>query len=202
MKNQLSYQSTEYDCGPVSLINGIRYLFAREEIAPDIVKFIMLYCMDTYNEAGELCKHGTSSAAMNFIASWLNDMNRVRNFPIRCEFLTGEDVVVDADSRIYQALSEGACVLLHVFLEVGHYVLLTGIEEERVLLFDPYYEEEGTQEFDAEYYTEGIEFINDEPKRANRAVSLSRLNRFSNGYYEMGGFPCREALIMRRTDGK
>ena len=68
MKNFLIYQSSEYDCGPVSLINGIRYLFDREEIFPDVIKFIMLYCMDTYNEAGELCKHGTSAAAMNFVA--------------------------------------------------------------------------------------------------------------------------------------
>ena len=59
MKNLLNYQTTEYDCGPVSILNGIRYLFEREEIFPDLVKFIMLYCMDTYNEAGELCKHGT-----------------------------------------------------------------------------------------------------------------------------------------------
>ena len=90
MKNFLIYQSSEYDCGPVSLINGIRYLFDREEIFPDVIKFIMLYCMDTYNEAGELCKHGTSAAAMNFVASWLNHFSQVKPFPIRCEFLSGE----------------------------------------------------------------------------------------------------------------
>ena len=45
MKNLLNYQTSEYDCGPVSLLNGIRYLFEREEIVPDLVKFIMLYCM-------------------------------------------------------------------------------------------------------------------------------------------------------------
>lgn len=41
MKNLLNYQTSEYDCGPVSILNGIRYLFEREEIYPDIVKFIM-----------------------------------------------------------------------------------------------------------------------------------------------------------------
>ena len=40
-KNLLNYQTSEYDCGPVSLLNGIRYLFEREEIVPDLVKFIM-----------------------------------------------------------------------------------------------------------------------------------------------------------------
>ena len=196
MKNFLIYQSSEYDCGPVSLINGIRYLFDREEIFPDVIKFIMLYCMDTYNEAGELCKHGTSAAAMNFVASWLNHFSQVKPFPIRCEFLSGEEVTISEGNKIYAALEKGGVVLLHVFLEVGHYVLLTGIEGDTAFLFDPYYEEEGTPEFDAEYYTEGITFINDQPKKANRAVSLERLNRFTRGYYEMGEFACREALIM------
>ena len=94
--------------------------------------------------------------------------------------------MVKEGSRIYEALNEGAAVVLHVFLEVAHYVLLTGIEGDKALLFDPYYEEEGSPEFDAEYYTEGIFFINDQPKKANRAVTLDRINRFTKGYYEMG----------------
>ena len=50
MKNLLNYQSSEYDCGPVSIIDRIRYLFVREQIYPEIRKIIMLYCMDSYNE--------------------------------------------------------------------------------------------------------------------------------------------------------
>ena len=196
MKNLLNYQSSEYDCGPVSLINGIRYLFDREEIFPDVIKFIMLYCMDTYNEAGELCKHGTSPAAMNYIASWLNHFGEVKGFPIRCEYLSGETVTITPESKIVSALQNGGVVVLRLFLEVGHYVLLTGMEEDRVLIFDPYYEEEGSPEFDAEYRTEGISFLNNQPKKANRAVSAERMNRTGRGYYEMGEFPCREALIM------
>ncbi len=199
MKNHLIYQSSEYDCGPVSLINGIRYLFEREEIFPDLIKFIMLYCMDTYNETGELCKRGTSAAAMNFVTNWLNHFAETRHFPIHCEFLSGEDVVLEKGGRICNALEEGCVVLLHVFLEVGHYVLLTGIEGDNVILFDPYYEEEGTPGFDEEYYTEGITFIEGQPKRANRAVSMERMNRFTKEYYEMGDYACREAVIMKNT---
>lgn len=199
MKNYLIYQSSEYDCGPVSLINGIRYLFDREEIFPDLIKFIMLYCMDTYNESGEQCKHGTSAAAMNFLASWITRFGQSRHFPIECRFLSGEEVTIAEGTPIYRALQEGCAVLLHVFLEVGHYVLLTGIEGEKALLFDPYYEEEGTPEFDAEYYTEGITFIYHLPKKANRAVTLERLNRFTRGYYEMGDCASREAVIMKNT---
>lgn len=199
MKNYLIYQSSEYDCGPVSLINGIRYLFEREEILPDLIKFIMLYCMDTYNEDGELCKHGTSAAAMNFITNWMNHFGQFRHFPLHCEFLSGEEVTIKEGSKIVDALSQGGVVILHVFLEVPHYVLLTGIEGDRALIFDPYYEEEGTPEFDAEYYTEGIAFIKDQPKKANRAVTLERLNRFTRGYYEMGEYDTREAVLMFST---
>ena len=70
MKNLLIYQSTEYDCGPTTLTNAIRYLFDREEIYPDIVKYIMLYCLDSYNEAGEVGKRGTSASAMIMILSY------------------------------------------------------------------------------------------------------------------------------------
>ena len=46
MKNVLNYQSTEYDCGPVTLTNALRFLFEREEIQPEVVKAIALYTLD------------------------------------------------------------------------------------------------------------------------------------------------------------
>lgn len=199
MKNLLNYQTSEYDCGPVSLLNGIRYLFDREIIYPDLVKFIMLYCMDSYNDEGELCKRGTSPAAMNYVASWLNHFGQVKDFPISCEFFTGREVVIEPDSRIIRALEQGGVVVLRLFLDVAHYVLLTGIDGDRLLLFDPYYEEEDAPDFDKEYLTEEIRFLHDSPKKANRSVSIERLNRTSKDYYEMGGYECREALIMYNT---
>lgn len=199
MKNLLNYQSSEYDCGPVSLINGIRYLFEREDIFPEVIKFIMLYCMDAYNEAGEICKHGTTPAAMEFICNWLNHFGQVKDFPIHCEHIAGEDVVITPDSKIGTALKKGGVIVLRLFLDVGHYVLVTGMEEDRVLLFDPYYEEGDDPNLDEEYKTEEIRFIPDQPKKANRSVAASRMNSTGTGYYEMGNFPLREALIMYHT---
>lgn len=199
MKNLLNYQTSEYDCGPVSIINGIRYLFEREEIYPDMIKFIMLYCMDTYGEAGELCKRGTSCAAVNFMADWLNHFGETRNFPIKCEVMSGKEVILTPEGRILNALRQGAAVVLRLYLEVPHYVLLTGIENDRVLIFDPFYEEEEDPEFDEEYREEGITFIYDQPKKANRAISLSRINKEETGYYEMGELSERKALIMFNT---
>lgn len=200
MKNLLNYQSSEYDCGPVTLTNAIRYLFEREDIYPDIIKYIMLYCLDSYNEAGEVGKHGTSATAMMFLANWLNQFGRMKNFPISCEFLSGEDVHISQASKIMCALQQGGVVVLRLFLEVGHYVLLTGIQGDSLYLFDPYYEEEDDPELSEEYYEPGIIFINDQLKRANRLVSIERLNRTGKGFYEMGPYDIREAVIIFNKD--
>ena len=103
---------------------------------------------------------------MRFVGSWLNQLAAVRSFPIQTQFLFGNDVTLSPDSEISQALLHGAAVVLRLFLEVPHYVLLTGISRDEVFFFDPYYEEEGTPEFDAEYYAKGIRFIYDQPKCA------------------------------------
>ena len=196
MKNLLNYQSSEYDCGPVSLTNAIRYLFDREMIYPDIIKYIMLYCLDSYNEKGESGKHGTSASAMMFLSSWLNQFGQVKSFPIACEFLAGEDVYMSQSSKIIEALQQGGAVVLRLYLDVGHYVLLTGIEGDDICLFDPYYEELDDPELDPEFFGDGISFITDQPKRANRRISIQRLNRQTQGFYEMGPIDFREAVIV------
>ncbi len=200
MKNLLNYQTSEYDCGPVSVLNGIRFLFDREDICPDMVKFIMLYGMDTCNEVGETGKYGTSPAAIAFIGDWINLFAKSRNFPIRCGFYSGKDVTLTSGSPIIDALERGGVVVVYLFLGVGHYVLLTGIENDRVLLFDPFYEEEDDPELDKEYLTEEIAFISDQPKKANRSVSMERLNRLTKDYYEMGDFSNRLALAIFNTN--
>lgn len=52
MKNVLNYQSSEYDCGPTTLTNALRFLFERCDIPPELLKAIALYTLDAYNEQG------------------------------------------------------------------------------------------------------------------------------------------------------
>ena len=196
MKNLLNYQSSEYDCGPVSLTNAVRFLFEREDIYPDIIKYIMLYCLDSYNEAGEVGKRGTSASAMMFLANWLNQFGQMKNFPISCEFLSGEEVHIGQTDKIVCALQQGGAVVLRLYLDVPHYVLLTGIEGDSLYIFDPYYEEEDDPELSEEYSEPGIVFISDQPKRANRLVSIERLNHTGESFYEMGPLDLREAVIV------
>lgn len=196
MKNLLNYQTSEYDCGPVTLTNAIRYLFDREDIYPDIIKYIMLYSLDAYNEAGESGKLGTSATAMMFLANWLNQFGNIKNFPISCEFLSGEDVKINQTSKILCALQQNGVVVLRLLLDVAHYVLLTGVKDDNIYLFDPYYEEQEEFEASAEYSQPGIHFISDQPKRANRMISIERLNHTTQEFYEMGPFDKREAVIV------
>lgn len=198
MKNFLNYQSTEYDCGPVSLMNGVRYLFEREEIYPDVVKFIMLYCMDMYNENGEFCKSGTSHSVIKFLSNWLNHFSEIKHFPIACEYYEGEDVKIGPRTRIAKAIQNGAAVVLYVHLDVWHYVLLTGIEDGKVLLFDPYYEDAESYLLDSDYISDQIQFVFNQPKKYNRIVSIDRLNQTNLDYYAMGPVKNRLAVIMKR----
>lgn len=164
MKNLLNYQTSEYDCGPVSILNGIRYLFEREEIYPDIVKFIMLYCMDTYNEHGELCKRGTSAAAVHYMSNWLNHFSETRNFPIHCDYIQKRRSRDRTWHRDLEHPQKRRCRCPAPQPGLLHYVLLTGLDgEDRVLLFDPYYEEIDDPELDDEYKTEEIEFLHHMP---------------------------------------
>ena len=60
MNNPLRYQMTEYDCGPTSMLNAVSYLFPREEIPPEIVRSIMIYCLDCFGTDGISILFGSS----------------------------------------------------------------------------------------------------------------------------------------------
>ena len=134
------------------------------------------------------------------MSNWLNHFSETRNFPIHCDYIKKEEVVIAPGTEIWNTLKNGGAVVLRLSLDCWHYVLLTGLDgEDRVLLFDPYYEEIDDPELDDEYKTEEIEFLHHMPKRANRSISVCRLNRTALDYYQMGEFSNREALIMYRT---
>ena len=63
MKNPLRYQLSEYDCGPTSMLNALAFLFEREDIPPEAVRNIMLYCLDCYGSDGVSGKSGKFSGS-------------------------------------------------------------------------------------------------------------------------------------------
>lgn len=189
MKNPLNYQTTEYDCGPTTLLNAVSFLFRREEIPPDIIKHIMLYCLDSYNGKGEFGKNGTSRMAMMFLSDWLNQFGKVKKFPIQCEFLTGGDVRLSQNSKMIAALQQGGAVVVRLRYGCWHYVLLTAADEHSVYLFDPYYRKMPFQQ-------KGIEIVTDKPASRNRQVAFELMNNTGKGPYSLGPIDTREAIVM------
>ena len=196
MKNYLNYQSSEYDCGPVSLTNALRFLFERSALSPDILKAISLYTLDTYNDEGEAGKHGTSRFAMQFLTNWFNQYGRSTKFPIQARFIENEQVFISPTSAVTGCLQQGGAAVIHCFLGGDpHYVLLTASLGDRVGLFDPYFV--SREDFEAENVAAcGVELVEDQPRRMNRVVMADTLNRTDIVHYSMGPVDTREAMLI------
>lgn len=193
MKNQLGYQTTEYDCGPTTLVNALRFLYEREEIVPELLKNISLYTLDLYDDMGESGKSGTSRMAMMFLSNWFNHYAEIKKFPIETEFLVNEQVMVTKHSKIMECLQQGGAVILCVWLDdCKHYLLLTGVEGDEIYLFDPYDWEQSADE-------QVIFSIVGEPFRWNRRVHRERLNEQSENMYALGKIEEREAMLLFNT---
>ena len=188
MKNPLHYQISEYDCGPTSLLNAMSYLFPREKIPPEIIRNIMLYCLDCYGTDGISGKSGTSHMAMMFLSNWLNGYGKAGYLPISSRHLSGDAVNFRQDGSLRDALRRGGVAVVLVDLDGWHYVLLTGIQGDRVFLFDPYYLEIplGNE----------IQMVTDHPKEYNRIVPTWCFERETRALYAFGPTQTREAVLL------
>ena len=189
MKNPLRYQISEYDCGPTSMLNAVSYLFERDEIPPEIIRNIMLYCLDCYNGEGVLGKCGTATAAMMFLSNWLCGFGKIGQLDISSEYLSGESVFLGSESRINDALRRGGAVVVRLYYDVEHYVLLTGERDGNILMFDPYYWEEPYEQKD-------VLMVDDHPAAYNRVVPEYYFNRESKQLYALGPKEGRKAVLM------
>ena len=162
MKTPLRYQITEFDCGSVSLLNCITYLFEREEIPAELIKAISSYTLDCYDEKGNLGQKGTSREAVQYISRWISNFSESKDFGIKCNYLSGEEVTA---AKIETCINKGGCVNLRTYQGCEHYVTITNMDKEFVYIFDPYY-------YPEEHYknNKNIKGVLSEPFRYNRIV--------------------------------
>lgn len=193
MKNPLHYQLSEYDCGPTSMLNAISFLFEREEIPPEVIRNIMLYSLDCYNSEGIQGKSGTSCAAMTFLTNWLNSLNKIGRLPVNAQHLTAEQVYLGDGSRLNHALACGGAVIVRLYFDEPHYILLTGQDGDNILAFDPYYVE---KPFD---FAPDIQLCPDHLKQYNRIVPSHYFNCEGTTIYALGPTSGREAVILYNT---
>lgn len=189
MKIPLRYQTTEFDCGPTSLLNGISYLFEREEIPPEIVRNVMLFCLDQYDGDGTPGKKGTSHAAMMFLSHWLDGFGGTGKLPLKSIYLTGGDVTLEPGSRLRSSISRGCVAVARIDLDGWHYVLLTGVEKDRVYVFDPYWLSEP-------FPVPDVTCVQDQLFAYNRIVPLARFEQSEICPYAFGPYEQREAVLL------
>ena len=189
MNNPLRYQMTEYDCGPTSMLNAVSYLFRREEIPPEIVRSIMLYCLDCFGADGVCGKCGTSCMAMMFLSNWLNGFVQAGHLPISSQHLFGQEVDFSQNGRLWDALRRGGTAVVRVDFEGWHYVLLTDIREGQVYLFDPYYRAVAFDDPE-------LKMVGDHPTAYNRIVPVRYLERTTRDIYAFGPVEDREAVLL------
>ena len=179
MKNPLHYQLSEYDCGPTSMLNAINFLFEREEIPPEIIRNIMLYCLDCYGSEGLPGRSGTSCTAMMFLSNWLDGIGKKTNLHVSSSYVSGERVTIGRDSIVNDALHRGGAAIVRLYFDIAHYVLLTGEKDGNVLMFDPYY-------VDEPFPQEDIIVTEEHPFAYNRIVPFSYFNSETQELYALG----------------
>lgn len=189
MKIPLRYQMTEYDCGPTSLLNGVSYLFEREEIPPELLRNIMLFCLDKYDAKGGSGRAGTSHTAMQFLSHWLSGFGETGALAIGSSYLHGGDVTLAPGSYLRAAICRGGAAVARVDLQGWHYVLLTGVCEKEVYLFDPYL-------LDHKFPQPNIEIVDDHPLAYNRIVPLAYFESTRLHPYSFGPYEQREAVLL------
>lgn len=188
----MNYQISEFDCGPVSLLNALNKLFDRKQIQPCVIKAIYTYTLDDCDAQRHPGQKGTSAAALRFVGEWLNNYGRQCNFPVKCVSLPPEEIRLEPGSPLNIALSEGAVAVTRCILDVGHYVLLTGLDGEDALLWDPYHLEKTLRK-------KGIIQTDAYPHDYNRRVAFDQMNRTGKGAYNLGPWEKRECLLIWNT---
>lgn len=189
MHNPLRYQITEYDCGPTSMLNAVSFLFPREEIPPEIIRNIMIYCLDCFGEDGTSGKCGTSHMAMMFLSHWINSYGQAGHLAVSSRYLSGREVSLSQNGYLRDTLRRGGAAVVRVDLEGWHYVLLTGIRDGEVRLFDPYFLKNPLPD-------PTMKIVTDHPTEYNRIIPASCFDREVRELYAFGPYEEREAVLL------
>ena len=189
MKIPLRYQMTEFDCGPTSLLNALSFLFEREELAPEIIRNIMLFSLDAYGADGFSGKNGTTHAAMMFLSQWLNGFGKTGRLDITSSYITDRDVNLNPGSRLRDALARKGAAVVRLDLDGWHYVLLTNVKDDRVYMFDPYLLPDKCPLSD-------VCCSSDREYAYNRIVSINRMDSVELHPYALGPWETREAVLL------
>lgn len=193
MKNLLGYQVSEYDCGTTCLKNGLSYLFERNEIPVELLKIINLYSLDLADQKGIFGKMGTSDIALKHICESFNDYSKKTKFNLSCKIIEKSDVNFN-NCELINCLKNNGAFIVKCMIGIPHFVLVTDILDGYVYFFDPYYRKKA-------FYEKDVEIV-DMPFKANRKISIKKMELVRNIYFSLGEIESRIALTFNKIKEK
>lgn len=180
MKAPLRYQFSEYDCGPITVLNALSLLVESEKIPAHVIKAILSQTMD------EKGTGGTSRLAMTLLCDWIG---KELSSELVCRQYANLSVYLDLFGV---NLAKSAVAIVRTYLDgVEHYVLVTKIDRSAVYIFDPYFFEE--------YRGPLVQLTHEQPNAYNRIVSIDRFNSTSKRDYALGPKTDRQCIFFVRN---
>lgn len=161
MKLSLRCSLVKNDYGTISLLNAFFYLFEKEEMKDVWFQELMRFYL-----------HKTENRERKTIEKWFYDKDM--DSSITVGFVNGEEV---NDTFIEKIILEKGCIVTSLYLK-KYYVLITGIDENYVYVFDPYQDENQqfyNRKIDRHTFFHGIERNGSlGPVRERSCLSLSK----------------------------
>ena len=119
----------------------------------------------------------------------MDGYGKTGRLPISSEYVSGRDVYIGPGGKINQALQCNGVVVVRLFLDEWHFILLTGKGNDVVLAFDPY--------LSTELFADHPEIILElDPWHYNRIIPDSCFNSEAEQLYALGPKDLREAVII------
>ena len=190
MKVPLSFQNTKYDCGTISFINALAYLYDREDIPIQLLKSVYKYTLDAEGPNHIPGEYGTSREAAKKLAESFITFANTNNFGIYCKELKGSEV---DKNKMMECLNNNGVIVARCYQSSEHYVLITKMDDVFTYIFDPYY-------LDEEYYynDEDVAVVLNQMFTHNRLVKTSRLFSEDKKDFSLMEKDKREMILINR----
>lgn len=132
----LRYQSSESDCVPTTIVNGLLVLLKRR-IHPRLLHMIWAVSLDANHGTGSVSCYTLSSILNHWFGSAHLDGWEKEPLPFVSDVIEGEAVHLRRNNPLTRTINAGGVCFL-VTCNGGHYILLHSVAGKQYLGFDPY----------------------------------------------------------------
>ena len=138
----LRYQSSEGDCVPTTLLNGLSVLLQRR-LHPTLLKLIWSLSVDS-GVTGWVCCDALSSLLTKWFERAYKDGYEPSKLRFASRIIEGADVHLGPNNLMDQCLKKQGVVCMSIGKDSDHYVLILGFENGRYLGFNCLWDKKAT----------------------------------------------------------